>query len=139
MNANNLRSAKQRDHVVAVVVVGPDGVPLVRDPTKDAPLYWKAPGGRGEPGESAEQVAVREVKGETGVALSPEKLRLYDKKDAGSHTVSFFLAEVPALLGLKKVGDGGEEVRVFSLWEILALQDLFPPHSKILKEIACKV
>lgn len=135
MGVHNSRAHKTRDQVVAVLVISPDGIPLVRDPKKPTPVYWKAPGGRGNPSELAEHVAVREVQDEIGVSLSAEDLFLQDKDDGGSHVRYFYVARVQALRGLKVQGDEHEEVRIFSPQEILSLPDFFRPHRKIFKDI----
>lgn len=40
------------------------------------PGYWAFPGGRSEPGETPEEIAVREVKEETGLDFTPSSLLL---------------------------------------------------------------
>lgn len=42
--------------------------------TKTFPGFWAFPGGRGEEGESLEQIVTREVKEEVGLDFIPEKL-----------------------------------------------------------------
>ncbi len=129
------RSAEHRDHVVAVLITSPDGIPLVRDRKKPPPLYWKVPGGRGNPGELAEEVGVREVKAETGLALTADDLILCGKRDANLYILSFFVARVPSLRGIKVQGDEGEEVTVFSTQEVLSLADFFLPHRRVFEKI----
>ncbi len=34
-------------NAVAVLIITPEGIPLIRDPKKPAPVFWKVPGGRG--------------------------------------------------------------------------------------------
>jgi ADP-ribose pyrophosphatase YjhB (NUDIX family) len=111
------------------------GIPLVKDPTKPAPLYWKLPGGHGNPGEFAELVAVREVEHETAVTLKAEDLLLWDKDDRGSHIISFFVARLGTLGGIKGQSAEGLNVRVFEAEEILSLTDFFPPHRKIFESV----
>ena len=36
------------EHAAAVLIISPDGIPVVRDPKKPIPRYWKLPGGRSE-------------------------------------------------------------------------------------------
>jgi 8-oxo-dGTP pyrophosphatase MutT (NUDIX family) len=134
MEAKSLRVAKRREHVVAVLIISPEGIPLVRDLTKSPPL-WKVPGGHGDPGEFVEQVAVREVKEEINLSLRAEDLELCDKKDGGSHILSFFVARVATLRGIKGKSDEGLDVRVFSAQEILSLTDFFPRHRKIFETV----
>ena len=128
----------EKGHAVAVLVVNADRkeVPLVRDPHKPEPHYWKIPGGRSEPGETAEETAVREIKEEVGITLDPTKLEVIHCEDRGTHLFTFFYISVPGFLGLKEKGDDGEEVSLFTLTEIQvigtegdeAVAPIFPPH-----------
>src|SRR6266516_4216101 len=110
----------QLSHSVAVLLLTPAGVPLIRDPKKPAPVYWKLPGGRSEVGETPEAAAAREIKEEIGVVLAEDDLFVVHEEDRGSHTLVIFKAELPELKGLLKTGDEREEIRVFSPKEILA-------------------
>ena len=62
--------------VAAAVIVGRDGrVLLAQRPFgKACAGYWEFPGGKLEPGESAEQAIVREVREELGVNATPLEL-----------------------------------------------------------------
>lgn len=115
-------------HAVAVLVVTPQGIPLVRDPKKPEPHYWKLPGGRSEEGETAVQCAVRELNEELGIALGETDLKQVTSQSRGNHTFTLFQARLPALPELKQQGDDGEDVRVFSPQQILMLPDFFPNH-----------
>jgi ADP-ribose pyrophosphatase YjhB (NUDIX family) len=115
-------------YAVAVLLITPEGIPLIRDPKKPAPVYWKLPGGRSESGETAEAAAVREIKEEIGVVLKEDDLFLIREEDRGSHTLAVFRAKLPKLEGTKHTGDEGEEIRVFSPSDIAAMPDFFPNH-----------
>ena len=123
----------EREYAVAVLVVSPDGIPLVRDPQKGIRgiLYWKAPGGRNKAGESAMDTAIREVEEETGVGLTEKDLVLIARKDDPSHDLYFYVTEVVRLTGIKARGKKNEEVRVFLPHEVLALQDFFRNHRNV--------
>jgi 8-oxo-dGTP diphosphatase len=120
-------------HAVAVLITSPEGVPMVRDPKKPAPQYWKLPGGRSESSESPEECAVREVFDEVGVRLASEQLRIIGRQNRETHTLTFFRADLSSLDGLKIEGDEQEEVKVFAAQEVLQLPDLFPNHKSILQ------
>lgn len=115
-------------HATAVLVVTPQGIPLIRDPKKRPPIYWKLPGGRSEGQETAAQCAVRELQEEIGLTLSESNLVVLDSKDKGSHIVTIFMAELPELPRLNTRGDEGEQIQVFKASEILDRDDFFPNH-----------
>src|SRR5947199_8326420 len=115
------RARKRENQVVAVLIVSPEGIPLVRDTAirdtaRGTQLYWKAPGGHCETGEMVEDAAVEEVGEEIGkeVArhLRAEALRLLDKKSPWKETVTYFLADVPTLGGIR--AEKGLHVRMSS-------------------------
>ena len=101
-------------HAVAVLIISPEGTPLVRDPKKPVPRYWKLPGGRSEGEETPEECAVREIWQETGLKIKQDDLQVLDQQDRGSHTLTLFRIDLPSLKGLKKQGDEQEEIKVFS-------------------------
>lgn len=115
-------------YATAVLVVAPEGIPMVRDPKKPEPRYWKLPGGRSEGEETPEECAVREVEQETGLILEIDELTLLREEARGSHTLILFRADIPSLADLKMVGAEQEEIRVFTKEEIPTLPDLFPNH-----------
>lgn len=124
-------------HAVAVLIRSAEGTPLVRDPKKPEPRYWKLPGGRSEGNESPEACAVREIDEELGLKLNEDDLELLDQQDRGSHTVTFFRAHVPSLDTLKTEGNEQEEIRVVqSLIEIGKMDDLFPNHKHVVQREA---
>ncbi|MDP3729136.1 MAG: NUDIX hydrolase [bacterium] len=121
-------------HAVAVLIISPDGIPLVRDPKKPIPRYWKLPGGRSKEGETPEECAVREIKQEIGLAIDQDNLEALEQEDRGSHTLTFFKIAVPSLKKIKNVGDEQEEIKIFSQKEIIALPDLFPNHRGVVQK-----
>ena len=124
-----------KGHAVAVLVESNGGeIPLIRDPKKRPPLYWKLPGGRGEAGEEAEAVALRELEEETGIVLPKGAVSLVLEQDRENHIFSLFRAKVPSLSKLKAVGNEGEEICTFGLDQLLVMRDFFPNHRKALQE-----
>ena len=126
-------------YAVAVLILSPEGIPLVRDPKKPIPRYWKLPGGRSEGKETAEECAVREIFEELGLKIEQDDLRVIEQQDRGSHTVTFFETELSSLKGIKNEGDEIEEIKIFSsLIEIGKMEDFFPNHLRIVQEAAIR-
>lgn len=124
-------------HAVAVLIITPEGTPLIRDPKKPVPRYWKLPGGRSEGEETPEECAVREIWQETGLKIKQDDLQVLDQQDRHSHTLTLFRIDLPSLKGLKKQGDEQEEIKVFSsLMEIGKMDDFFPNHRSVVQRVA---
>lgn len=121
-------------HEVAVLIISPDGVPLVRDPKKPAPRYWKLPGGRSQGNESPEECAVREIDEELGLEIELDDLYVLEQQDRGSHLLTFFKLTLTSLKGMNKVGNEGEEIKVFSKYDLTKIPDLFPNHAAIVQK-----
>lgn len=128
-----------RDHAtgyaVAVLIITPQGVPLIRDPKKPVPVFWKLPGGRSNAPETAEQTAVREIKEEIGITIKEKELGIIHEEDRGNHVLIIFRINLSALPQLKKRGDEGEEIKIFSPQEILSMNDFFPNHLRVVETI----
>ena len=124
-----------QNHAVAVLIITPEGIPLIRDPKKPRPVFWKLPGGRGDAPETAEQVAVREIQEEIGVPLLEKNLTIVYEEDKESHMLTIFRADLQHLPKLKTQGDEGEEIKVFKPKEILSMQDFFPNHRRVAEKI----
>lgn len=122
-------------HAVAVLIITPQGIPLIRDPKKPAPIFWKAPGGRSNTNENAKSAAVREVKEETGITLAENDLLIIHEEDRGSHVLTLFVARIASIQHLKINGDEGEEIKLFLPKEILAMPDFFPNHRRAFEKI----
>lgn len=120
---------------VAVLVVTPQGIPLVRDLKKPAPAFWKLPGGRSEGDETAEEAAIREINEEIGVTLTPDSLAIIHEEDRGSHSLVIFRVDLPVLPKLLTKGNEGEEIAVFTPSELVASADFFPNHRRVVERI----
>ncbi len=123
-----------------VLLVTPQGIPLVRNPKKfDAPV-WKLPGGKSEVGETAAECAVREMFEEVGIRLSVGDLEIVYQKDKGAYVQTIFRAVLPLLPPLKEMGDEWEEIRVFKPQEVLADRENFLyKHVSIIEPILQKL
>ncbi len=119
-------------HAVAILVVSPQGIPLVRDMQKPSPWFWKMPGGKSESGETPEQTAQRELREETGIDISLDDSNIIFEEDRGTHMFYLFVVSAD-IKGLKEKGDEGEEIKIFAKKDILSLKDILPPHAHILQ------
>jgi len=124
-----------KGHAVAVLIVTPRGIPLVRDPQKPAQVFWKLPGGRGDATETAKGCAIREIREELGISMKESELTAVYSKDKGSHTLTIFQASLATLPQMKSRGDEGEEIRVFLPRDILVMEDFFPNHRAVVQQI----
>ncbi|HEX7724410.1 MAG TPA: NUDIX domain-containing protein [Candidatus Paceibacterota bacterium] len=121
-------------HAVAVLIVSPDGIPLVRDPKKPAPRYWKLPGGRSHGNETPEECAAREIDEELGLEIEIDDLHMIEQYDRGSHTLTFFKLQLASLHGINAIGNEGEEIKVFAKYDLTKIPDLFPNHFEVIQK-----
>lgn len=119
-------------HATVILVETPKGIPLVMDPTKPQPFLLKLPGGKFKPGETPEQTGMRELEEETGLVLAISESDLVYEEDRKSHTFHLARISAPSLDGLKKIGNEGEIVKVFSKEEMQKLPNILPSHREIL-------
>jgi 8-oxo-dGTP pyrophosphatase MutT (NUDIX family) len=133
---------QERSIAVAVLVVTPAGIPLVRDPRRAfaldepqvRPVYWKLPGGKGEDRETPEEAAARELLQETGIRVSCKDLSILWRENRGSHDYIIFRADLVRIPRLASLGDEGEEVQMFSAERILQMRDFFPSQKRIIEQ-----
>ena len=129
---------------VRVVVRDEDGnILMVRQQHPEREI-WLLPGGGIENGETSSMAAVREVKEETGLDISVERMLWHVeqlKDDGEQRYVNFFLAHVTG--GDLKLGEDPEfdeagqvlrEVRMISPDELPDLENVYPEFLK--KELA---
>lgn len=124
---------EKKGHASVVMVVTPKGIVVVREPTKPKPIYWKLPGGMSEEGETPLQTAVRELAGETGVRVSPEKFNQIYKRDKGRHDYYLFRVDLDFVPELARVGHEGEEPAIMTPQEILGGNNFLPPQLEIIR------
>ncbi|WP_323120941.1 NUDIX hydrolase [Burkholderia alba] len=67
-----MRSRGPRTISCGVVILDGDGRVLLAHATETT--HWDIPKGQGEPGETAQQAALRELVEETGITLAPDRL-----------------------------------------------------------------
>jgi ADP-ribose pyrophosphatase YjhB (NUDIX family) len=119
----------------AVLVICQQSVPLVLAPSKPEPLKWKAPGGRSRAGQVLIEAAIDEVREETGLTLDERQLILVQEPEKGKH-LWLFVTDVLDLTGLKSRGDQGEKIKVFSLREVLEIENTnFLPSHEVFRQI----
>lgn len=121
-----------------VVCVTDWGIPLVTEPSKPLPHYWKIPGGAGEGKETPKQSGVREFMEEVGGCdLREDDLTLIKEEPARNHIRHFFLAR-RSLVDPKTRGDEGEVIEVFRpdrVEEMLERGEILPGHREILRSV----
>lgn len=64
----------EKPGISAAIIVDGDRTLMVRRRVKEGELMWQFPAGGIEPGETAEQAAVRETQEETGLTVKAERL-----------------------------------------------------------------
>jgi ADP-ribose pyrophosphatase YjhB (NUDIX family) len=111
----------------AVIVIAPDGIPLVKD-SRMTPAYWKFPGGKGEASESAEECAIRELRLETGIEVDFFELEKVYEENRTDHKFVLFLVRLSQTPKINFFGDEGEWVEYYKLEDILTMADFFPNH-----------
>lgn len=119
----------RRNFAVAVMVITPEGLVLVMDPSKPDPL-WKFPGGHSAGSESPYETAARELEEETGISLSPFEFQLLRGESRGNHDFFFFSVILPKLPQMREFGSDGEKIGIFPL-TILGDSSFFPSHRRV--------
>ena len=130
--------SKFNNLAVAIVVVTPSGIPLVKD-IRLTPAYWKFPGGKGEASETAEECAVRELYQETGLRVDYFDLEKIHEEDRGDHKFVLFLVHLSQTPKINFFGDEGEWVEYYRLENILTMKDFLPKHQEYLGLLINKI
>lgn len=120
-----------------VIAVTQWGIPLVKEPAKPAPHFWKIPGGAGEVGETPEQAAAREFDEEVGEKISEGDLALVRKEEHRTHDRYFFRADRPEV-NPKERGGEGEIIEVFPphrVEEMIARGEILGGHCEVLRGV----
>ena len=126
------------NYAVAIVAETPDGIPMVSDPKKPEPRFWKFPGGRNQLDETPVKAAIREMREETGVSVSADEMRLIHREtrgaSGGSHGFFVFHARITRKVELLERGAGGEIVKFFTGEELKTLPNFFPSHRNLARK-----
>lgn len=105
-----------------VAVLDGDAVLLVRADTDEVRL-WGTPGGMVEPGEDPDEAGARELAEETGLAVDPDDLVLFDartfvKFEAVDKLSLSFAVDVADTAGNLVVGDEPRDARFWTVDEL---------------------
>lgn len=92
--------------IAAAVIVQDGRLLLVRRRVAEGSLSWQFPAGQVEPGESAEDAAVRETFEETGLVVAARRV-LGDRVHPATKRQMFYVA-ADALAGTARVADDDE-------------------------------
>lgn len=133
--ASQKSATPSRAFAVAVLCITPAGIPLVRDPYKASPIYWKLPGGKREGKESVRETASRELEEETGIKILPHCFKLLDGETVQrpDHTRYFLKAVLEEVPRLAENPLEGEEVFIFSPEQVRKAPSLLPTHAPVIE------
>ncbi len=123
-------------HVAVVFIETPYGIPVIMDPRKPDPLYWKLPGGKKELSETPTQTAVREIWREIGLRLNPKRLflvhqELVHQETPDEHMYFIYSAKQRDVRRVRHIGDKGQEIMFMSREDMRKIS-LLPMHRRIL-------
>jgi 8-oxo-dGTP diphosphatase len=125
----------QEDFAVAVMIETPFGFPMVRDPQKPLPHYWKFPGGRSFGTETPIETALRQTQEEVGITLSVNNLLPVRKEWCGNHFFYFYSVKLTKRPTLLKCGNEGEEVCLVPRAVLLAGRDVHPRYLRYARQL----
>jgi len=132
-------SSKSTDNGAALIIIkSGHEVVLVKDESKPSPHYWKLPGGKIEEGETPLEGALREAGEEAVTGLNPDDFLHLATVDRKNHLLYVYAVEAPDPCDIRERGEEGEMVRKFLISELDQMVDFFPPHRKILEDLASK-
>jgi 8-oxo-dGTP pyrophosphatase MutT (NUDIX family) len=133
--ASRKGAAPKRNFAVAVLCITPTGIPLVRDPHKQPPLYWKLPGGKRSGRESIRECAARELEEETGIKIPPHCFEILDGETVRrpDHTRYFVQAVIEEVPRLTENPLEGEEVFIFAAEQVKKATNILPTHSPVIE------
>ena len=133
---------------VLVAIVSGDDIVLGWQPTKKPPIYRKLLGGRIKNNETPEQTVVREVKEESGIDLTGQKLiklgEFPQNGNNGQYIQYLFAVIVPGELVAKHragivemIDDSYEKIEstCFKLSQLDKLPDLMDKHKSFIRQL----
>lgn len=100
----------ERAPISAAIIVADGRVLMVRRRVAEGSLSWQFPAGEVEPGESAEEAAVREAHEETGLTVRADR-RLGERVHPATGRTMFYVA-CSVLKGTAYIGDEEELAEV---------------------------
>lgn len=128
------------DYTSVVWLEGPGNqIVLVKDVSRFGEnAKWKLPGGHSELYDD-DQIAtgIREIEEETGIQLRREDISIAGREDRKGHFFWLLVSSVSSLEGLKKIGDEGEEVKIFTqqeFREMLSRDEILKSHVRVLRQ-----
>jgi 8-oxo-dGTP pyrophosphatase MutT (NUDIX family) len=122
----------KEDFAVAVMIETPFGFPMVRDPQKPLPHYWKFPGGRSIGPETPIETALRQIREEVGITLTAKDLSLVRKMSCNNdHFFYFYSVKLNQRPVLLEQGNEGEDVCLVPRRALLAGREVHPRHLRL--------
>ncbi len=128
---------KIRQSAAVILVDTPEGIILVKDPSKSMPHLWKMPGGKSKEGETFLECAVRELFEKTGLVICPESLQLVAKNRRKKHTHYVFKCTLSMVPILRKPRIHGEKIKIIPIESLkmhLVEESILFSHAKILND-----
>lgn len=134
-----------KDFSVAVIIIGAEGVPIVKERYREdnrRHRLWKFPGGHGVVGETPEEAAIREVHEETNIEIYKDEIKFLlveDRQNPVPHRFYLFYVNIsnvrlPDRCKRFLLGEGvtGEKTKIIKLCDIMESIEL-ESHKRLLK------
>lgn len=121
---------------VAIILMGEQGILLVRRKFEPCQGDWSLPAGFVEWGEGPEETALREAKEETNLEIKLSQLYgVYRARGERNYEILLVVYRAEILSGELQAGDDAMEARYYKLTE-LPKNIAFPVHREILAQLA---
>ena len=134
-------SAEKKMFAAYVLIITPEGILLIKE--RAEPSVWKLPGGKGRgqlghpfSSEDVEHTAIMKVREKTGFCLQQCALRLFLKRNRGTHDFFLFTVQTPHTPTLFDRGKKVWEIRFFSPQEIREMRNTVrPAHFTLITQV----